>query len=256
MLHHIVLNNTLNSNIQAYASQFMRTVGARKSTLITTLNHVNEIVPRVWHGSQSVKWRRREQRGRILIRQETAEASKVPYSRPEARNRRSWGPRCSIERGMALKQVAYGRLRCVSRAPALCCASLHLAVHLHDAPLRVPASPRGLGVVMHDCLSNCSIANKSAPQLESASSYVGQRITTDRTRRKSYPRPFEKNVHSARSRPVTGPWCNSSRLEMLVAFFTRGSGLFQTLCLRVRWSEELRVFLQSSVNAFEICLGR
>lgn len=40
-----------------------------------------------------------------------------------------------------------------------------------------------LGVVMHGRLSNCSIANKSAAQLESASSYA--RITTDPSRRKN-----------------------------------------------------------------------
>lgn len=47
-----------------------------------------------------------------------------------------------------------------------------------------------LGVVMHDCLSSCSIANKSAPQLESASSYTPRRTDNDasRIRRKSCPR--------------------------------------------------------------------
>ncbi|KAK1117543.1 hypothetical protein K0M31_016578 [Melipona bicolor] len=58
----------------------------------------------------------------------------------------------------------------------------------HDLPIQnrgTYAAPAAwLGVVMHDCLSNCSIANKSAAQLESAPSYA--RITTDPNRGKNF----------------------------------------------------------------------
>lgn len=79
------------------------------------------------------------------------------------------------------------------------------AVHRHGAAHRGAARGlralrrrvHGMGVVVHGArLSNCSIANKSAAQLESASSYTRQRITTDRPRHAA-PRRFVKKLRAA-----------------------------------------------------------
>lgn len=60
-----------------------------------------------------------------------------------------------------------------------------------------PRRVHGMGVVVHGVrLSNCSIANKSAAQLESASSYTRQRITTDRPRHAA-PGRFVKKLRAA-----------------------------------------------------------
>lgn len=144
-------------------------------------------------------------------------------SRPRGeRNPSTWRARRSIERGITLKSE-WGPTRprfnvCVRRCePSAPTPHMHrrciAAAHRRETRgLRaIRRCVHGMGVVVHGAqLSNCSIANKSAAQLESASSYTKQRITTDRPRRATPIRQKTPHCHF-----YNRPTGDDARWEML-----------------------------------------